>query len=68
LESADIIKISDADLEYLYGISLTTALLNPCSVSWLGPQLVNSTCTSGPASYGEVDGFCHKYALVKPTS
>jgi hypothetical protein len=40
LENADIIKISDADLEYLYGISLTTALLNPCSVSRMGPKVL----------------------------
>lgn len=33
LELADIVKISDADLEYLYDMQFVTALLNPCSVS-----------------------------------
>ena len=33
LAHADIVKISDADLEHLYGIHLDTALNNPCTVS-----------------------------------
>lgn len=32
LELADIVKISDADLEYLYDMQFVTALLNPCAV------------------------------------
>jgi fructokinase len=36
LDKADIVKISDADLEYLYDMQFVTALLNPCSVSKLG--------------------------------
>lgn len=30
---ADLIKLSDADMEWLHGISLATALINPCAVS-----------------------------------
>jgi fructokinase len=33
LDLADIVKISDADLEYLYDMQFVTALLNPCAVS-----------------------------------
>lgn len=33
LDLADIVKISDADLEYLYEMQFVTALLNPCTVS-----------------------------------
>jgi hypothetical protein len=33
LDKADIVKISDADLEYLYDMQFVTALLNPCAVS-----------------------------------
>jgi sugar/nucleoside kinase (ribokinase family) len=33
LDMADIVKISDADLEYLYDMQFVTALLNPCAVS-----------------------------------
>ncbi len=33
LAMADIVKISDADLEFLYEMQFVTALLNPCSVS-----------------------------------
>jgi sugar/nucleoside kinase (ribokinase family) len=32
LDAADIVKISDADLEFLYDMQFVTALLNPCSV------------------------------------
>lgn len=32
LELADIVKISDADLEFLYDIPFVTGLLNPCAV------------------------------------
>jgi fructokinase len=32
LDMADIVKISDADLEYLYDMQCVTALLNPCAV------------------------------------
>lgn len=31
-QGADLIKVSDQDLEALLGMSLTTALLNPCAV------------------------------------
>lgn len=33
LDMADIVKISDADLEFLYDMQFVTALLNPCTVS-----------------------------------
>ena len=36
LAMADIVKISDADLEYLYEMQFITALLNPCAVSLCG--------------------------------
>eukprot|EP00879_Flechtneria_rotunda_P019344 GHRR01020316.1.p2 GENE.GHRR01020316.1~~GHRR01020316.1.p2 ORF type:complete len:152 (-),score=24.64 GHRR01020316.1:1971-2426(-) len=36
LDMADIVKISDADLEFLYDMQYVTALLNPCSVSACG--------------------------------
>jgi fructokinase len=36
LELADVVKISDADLEYLYDMAYVTALLNPCAVRWCG--------------------------------
>jgi sugar/nucleoside kinase (ribokinase family) len=32
LDMADIVKISDADLEFLYDMQFVTALLNPCAV------------------------------------
>jgi hypothetical protein len=34
LELADLVKISDADLEYLYGQDPQAALQDPCSVRW----------------------------------
>jgi fructokinase len=33
LDRADVVKISDADLEFLYDMQYVTALLNPCAVS-----------------------------------
>ena len=32
LARADVVKISDADLEYLYDMQIVTGLLNPCAV------------------------------------
>jgi fructokinase len=32
LESADLVKISDADMAYLYGVHHEAALKDPCSV------------------------------------
>lgn len=42
LDAADIVKISDADLEFLYDMQFVTALLNPCSVGGL-PRHVKHT-------------------------
>lgn len=44
LDMADIVKISDADLEYLYDMQSVTALLNPCAVSEWGLLCVFSGC------------------------
>ena len=41
---ADLIKLSDADMEWLLGISLTTALLNPCAVRMGVGELDVDTC------------------------
>ena len=41
---ADLIKLSDADMEWLLGISLTTALLNPCTVRMGVGELDVDTC------------------------
>lgn len=35
MQRADIIKLSDQDLEALLAIDLTPSLLNPCMVRWV---------------------------------
>jgi len=65
LNKADIVKISDADLEYLYDIKLDTALINPCAVADKLPNAVAVLVTAGEegAAYcvrstkGEHTGF-----------
>jgi len=39
LRSADLVKISDADLLYLYGMDFEGALKDPCSVGFRGGVL-----------------------------
>ena len=61
LNKADIVKISDADLEYLYDIKLDTALINPCAVSLCPkttPMVVYEIdhCTSLVGKLGLVGG------------
>jgi fructokinase len=41
LDMADVVKISDADLEFLYDMQFVTALLNPCAVSSLIGGLIS---------------------------
>eukprot|EP00879_Flechtneria_rotunda_P018006 GHRR01018870.1.p1 GENE.GHRR01018870.1~~GHRR01018870.1.p1 ORF type:complete len:261 (+),score=89.91 GHRR01018870.1:579-1361(+) len=71
LDMADIVKISDADLEFLYDMQYVTALLNPCSVA---DKLPNAPCvlvTAGDegAAYccrstkGEHTGFVPVFKL-----
>eukprot|EP00798_Chlamydomonas_sp_ICE-L_P001156 gene1156-3960_t len=47
LEEADIVKISDADLEWLYGVDIDAALKNPCEVSRLLPTASGVLITAG---------------------
>lgn len=65
LNLADIVKISDADLEYLYDMQFVTALLNPCVVADKLPNSPAVLVTAGDegAAYccrstkGEHTGF-----------
>uniref|UniRef100_A0A383WKL7 Carbohydrate kinase PfkB domain-containing protein n=1 Tax=Tetradesmus obliquus TaxID=3088 RepID=A0A383WKL7_TETOB len=65
LNMADIVKISDADLEFLYDMQFVTALLNPCSVADRLPNAPAVLVTAGEegAAYccrstkGEHTGF-----------
>lgn len=48
LDKADIVKISDADLEFLYDMQFVTALLNPCAVGVRGGWgALKETCVAG---------------------
>lgn len=47
LEKADLVKISDADLEWLYGMELQPALNNPCSVAEKLPNAKAVLVTAG---------------------
>jgi hypothetical protein len=44
LLQADLIKVSDADLEWLIGMPLATALINPCAVSVHKPAACKEPC------------------------
>eukprot|EP00878_Enallax_costatus_P005407 GHUV01005677.1.p1 GENE.GHUV01005677.1~~GHUV01005677.1.p1 ORF type:complete len:332 (+),score=59.65 GHUV01005677.1:230-1225(+) len=65
MDLADVVKISDADLEYLYDMQFVTALLNPCSVADKLPNAPAVLVTAGDegAAYccrstkGEHTGF-----------
>lgn len=71
LDKADIVKISDADLEYLYDMQFVTALLNPCAVAEKLPNAPAVLVTAGEegAAYccrstkGEHSGFVPVFKL-----
>ncbi|KAF8071301.1 FRK1 [Scenedesmus sp. PABB004] len=63
LALADIVKISDADLEYLYGMPFVTALLNPCAVADKLPNAPAVLVTAGD----EGAAFCCRSAKGEHT-
>jgi fructokinase len=47
LEQADLVKISDADLKYLYNMEIVTGLINPGAVAALLPRAAGVLVTAG---------------------
>lgn len=58
LRSADLVKISDADLAYLYGMDHSAALKDPCSVAGKLPKAEGVLVTAGD----EGAGYCFRAA------
>lgn len=49
-------KLSDSDLEWLYGMKLITALLNPCAIAEQLPAVTGVLVTAGE----EGSAFCFR--------
>ncbi|KAF5835869.1 Ribokinase-like protein [Dunaliella salina] len=78
LQKVDLLKVSDADLEWLLDMDLKTALLNPCKVAEAFPRAQGVLVTAGEegAAYcfksnakGESSGFipCYNVKVEETT-